>query len=296
MRSELAVEFPRATLIEDRPALEGQFAAVEALLAGETPALPLDIEATAFQARVWQALLRIPRGTTVSYGELARAIGQPQAVRAVAGACAANPVALVVPCHRVVGRDGALTGYRWGVERKRDLLAREGRQATGPEGRDQGATVISREPRSKVKYDQIHCVKTCSLLLKSARNWMCTKAQASHARSPRGAGRRARRPRSCVRRQPDSLVAVAERRRRGAPATRAATVFPTWRPLWIATGATPGSGRPSCSRCATSPIDEAPRAGPAARDRTRPSPARRDRRGAEQAAAGVGLTPAVQST
>ena len=129
VRSELAVEFPRATLIEDRPALEGQFAAVEALLAGETPALPLDIEATAFQARVWQALLRIPRGTTVSYGELARAIGQPQAVRAVAGACAANPVALVVPCHRVVGRDGALTGYRWGVERKRDLLAREGRQA-----------------------------------------------------------------------------------------------------------------------------------------------------------------------
>jgi AraC family transcriptional regulator of adaptative response/methylated-DNA-[protein]-cysteine methyltransferase len=127
--AELAAEFPHAELTEDRAALARHFAAVEALLAGETPALPLDIEATAFQARVWQALLRIPRGTTVTYGELARAIGQPTAVRAVAGACAANPVALVVPCHRVVGRDGALTGYRWGVERKRDLLAREGGQA-----------------------------------------------------------------------------------------------------------------------------------------------------------------------
>ncbi len=125
VQGELAAEFPRAQLEEDRAALAPHFEAVEALLRGESTAPPLDIQATPFQARVWQALQQIPRGETVSYGELARAIGRPKAVRAVAGACAANPVALVVPCHRVVGRDGALTGYRWGVERKRALLHRE---------------------------------------------------------------------------------------------------------------------------------------------------------------------------
>ena len=88
-------------------------------------ALPLDIRGTAFQRRVWEALQAIPPGETVSYGALAARLGSPRAVRAVAGACAANPVAVAVPCHRVVGADGALTGYRWGVARKRALLAAE---------------------------------------------------------------------------------------------------------------------------------------------------------------------------
>ena len=86
---------------------------------------PLDIRATAFQQRVWKALQQIPRGETRSYSELARELGKPSAARAVASACGANPVAIAVPCHRVVGQDGSLTGYRWGVERKRKLLAAE---------------------------------------------------------------------------------------------------------------------------------------------------------------------------
>jgi AraC family transcriptional regulator of adaptative response/methylated-DNA-[protein]-cysteine methyltransferase len=87
---------------------------------------PLDVRATAFQQRVWKALQHIPRGETRSYSALARELGQPTAARAVAAACGANPVALAVPCHRVVGSDGGLAGYRWGVERKRKLLAAEG--------------------------------------------------------------------------------------------------------------------------------------------------------------------------
>jgi AraC family transcriptional regulator of adaptative response/methylated-DNA-[protein]-cysteine methyltransferase len=87
--------------------------------------LPLDVRGTAFQQRVWQALREIPVGATVSYADIARRIGAPQAVRAVAGACAANTLAVAIPCHRVVKKDGALSGYRWGVERKRALLARE---------------------------------------------------------------------------------------------------------------------------------------------------------------------------
>lgn len=89
--------------------------------------LPIDVKATAFQARVWAALRAIPRGETRSYAEIARAIGRPRAVRAVARACASNPVALVVPCHRVIASDGGLAGYRWGVDRKRALLDRERR-------------------------------------------------------------------------------------------------------------------------------------------------------------------------
>ena len=95
----------------------------------ETPKLgldlPLDIRGTAFQQRVWQALRDIPPGTTASYSEIARRIGAPQAVRAVAGACAANALAVAIPCHRVVRNDGALSGYRWGVSRKRALLKKE---------------------------------------------------------------------------------------------------------------------------------------------------------------------------
>jgi AraC family transcriptional regulator of adaptative response/methylated-DNA-[protein]-cysteine methyltransferase len=87
--------------------------------------LPLDIRGSAFQKRVWSALSRIPAGKTVSYAELATSIGAPTAVRAVAAACAANPLAVAIPCHRVVRSDGALAGYRWGLERKRMLLARE---------------------------------------------------------------------------------------------------------------------------------------------------------------------------
>jgi AraC family transcriptional regulator of adaptative response/methylated-DNA-[protein]-cysteine methyltransferase len=99
----------------------------------EAPALgldlPLDLQGSTFQLRVWQALRAVPAGTTVSYAELARRLGVPKSVRAVASAVAANPVAVAIPCHRVIRSDGALSGYRWGVERKRTLLAREGRDA-----------------------------------------------------------------------------------------------------------------------------------------------------------------------
>lgn len=87
--------------------------------------LPLDVRGTAFQLKVWHALRHIPFGNTVSYGELADGIGQPTASRAVASACGSNDIAVLIPCHRVIGRDGTLTGYRWGIERKRNLLARE---------------------------------------------------------------------------------------------------------------------------------------------------------------------------
>lgn len=87
--------------------------------------LPLDLRGTAFQQRVWQALCEIPVVETVSYTEIAERIGAPRAVRAVAQACAANKIAVAVPCHRVVRNDGGISGYRWGVERKRDLLERE---------------------------------------------------------------------------------------------------------------------------------------------------------------------------
>ena len=90
--------------------------------------LPLDVRGTAFQRRVWEALRRIPPGATASYADVAAVIGAPKAVRAVAGACAANPVALAIPCHRVVRGDGALSGYRWGVARKRALLEREAKR------------------------------------------------------------------------------------------------------------------------------------------------------------------------
>jgi len=87
--------------------------------------LPLDIRGTAFQVRVWQALRQIPAGRTASYAEIAQAIGAPRAVRAVAGACAANTLAVAIPCHRVIGKNGSLSGYRWGVARKAALLERE---------------------------------------------------------------------------------------------------------------------------------------------------------------------------
>jgi AraC family transcriptional regulator of adaptative response/methylated-DNA-[protein]-cysteine methyltransferase len=97
---------------------------------GEQPDLPLDIRGTAFQARVWRALQKVPPGKTATYTEIAAVLGQPKAVRAVAAACAANKLALLVPCHRIVRQDGDLAGYRWGIERKRALLASESAATT----------------------------------------------------------------------------------------------------------------------------------------------------------------------
>ena len=107
--------------------VESAVSAIVRYLAGGAPwpQLPLDVRATAFQTRVWDALRRIAPGTTATYGELARALGDPQASRAVARACATNPVAVLIPCHRVVGAGGAARGYRWGVERKQRLLELE---------------------------------------------------------------------------------------------------------------------------------------------------------------------------
>ena len=124
---ELQDRFPRATLIGGDAAFEDVVAKVVGLI--EAPGtgvdLPLDVRGTAFQQRVWRALREIPAGSTASYREIARRIGAPRAVRAVAHACATNPVAVAIPCHRVVRSDGGLAGYRWGVERKRELLERE---------------------------------------------------------------------------------------------------------------------------------------------------------------------------
>ena len=119
--------FPKARLIGGDDEYEALVARVVGFV--EAPALgfdlPLDVRGTAFQQRVWQALQEIPAGQTVSYAEIARRIGAPKAVRAVAGACAANKLAVAIPCHRVVRNDGAISGYAWGVERKRALLDRE---------------------------------------------------------------------------------------------------------------------------------------------------------------------------
>jgi AraC family transcriptional regulator, regulatory protein of adaptative response / methylated-DNA-[protein]-cysteine methyltransferase len=126
---DLQERFPRAELIGGDAEFEELVAKVVGFI--EAPGLgldlPLDVQGTAFQQRVWEALLEIPAGRTATYGEIAARIGAPRAVRAVAGACAANPVAVAIPCHRVVRTDGSLSGYRWGVERKRALLARESR-------------------------------------------------------------------------------------------------------------------------------------------------------------------------
>jgi AraC family transcriptional regulator of adaptative response/methylated-DNA-[protein]-cysteine methyltransferase len=121
-----AAELARATDADDR-LIDAVVAHVEGTARGEE--LPIDLRATAFQWQVWRALQRIPEGATRSYQEIARELGQPSAARAVARACASNRVAVLIPCHRVVRGDGALGGYRWGVERKAALLAREGARA-----------------------------------------------------------------------------------------------------------------------------------------------------------------------
>jgi AraC family transcriptional regulator of adaptative response/methylated-DNA-[protein]-cysteine methyltransferase len=128
---DLQTRFPKAELIGADAGYEQLVARVVGLV--EAPALgldlPLDVRGTAFQQRVWRALREIPAGTTATYAEIARKIGAPKSMRAVAGACAANNLAVAIPCHRVIRHDGALSGYRWGVERKRALIDREAAEA-----------------------------------------------------------------------------------------------------------------------------------------------------------------------
>lgn len=127
LEANLHQNFAAAIIQRDRTGLQQMIQRVLQVVAGKEPhpALPLDIKATAFQRRVWQALCAVKQGQTHTYSQIAAAIGQPQAVRAVARACATNPVALLIPCHRILRSDGNLAGYRWGIERKRWLLEQE---------------------------------------------------------------------------------------------------------------------------------------------------------------------------
>jgi AraC family transcriptional regulator of adaptative response/methylated-DNA-[protein]-cysteine methyltransferase len=146
LEADLARRFPAAEHRKADKAFSMLAATVFDTIDGEpgrSMELPLDLRGTAFQMRVWQALRRIPSGTTTSYGDLAQAIGAPRAVRAVAQACGANPVAIIVPCHRVIGKDGAITGYRWGIERKKALLDRESR------GSPTSQTTPAKKPRAR---------------------------------------------------------------------------------------------------------------------------------------------------
>ncbi|MCB0022555.1 MAG: methylated-DNA--[protein]-cysteine S-methyltransferase, partial [Caldilinea sp.] len=126
LEAGLRERFPKAAIRHDPGFSDWTQQVVRFLNAPERGLdLPLDIQGTAFQRRVWTALRAIPAGSTLSYTEVAERIGEPKAVRAVAGACAANKLAVAIPCHRVVRQNGNLSGYRWGIERKRKLLARE---------------------------------------------------------------------------------------------------------------------------------------------------------------------------
>ena len=129
LENGLGAEHPRSRIARDDAALQPVVDQIVKSVTGNAPHLdlPLDIQATSFQRRVWEALCAIPRGEIRTYGQIAAAIGQPEAVRAVGRAFGANPVALAIPCHRVVAADGGLGGYRWGVERKRQLLEAERR-------------------------------------------------------------------------------------------------------------------------------------------------------------------------
>ena len=133
LERELRAEFSAATIARDDDGLRSWVAEITAHLDGRRPHLdlPLDVRATAFQRRVWEALRKIPYGSTRSYSQIARALGNAKATRAVARACATNPVAIVVPCHRVVREDGNLAGYRWGVDRKNAILKQEAASRTG---------------------------------------------------------------------------------------------------------------------------------------------------------------------
>ncbi|HUF61672.1 MAG TPA: bifunctional DNA-binding transcriptional regulator/O6-methylguanine-DNA methyltransferase Ada [Verrucomicrobiales bacterium] len=135
LEEELQRRFQKARRLRAGPEFDRIVSAVLRLVEepGSDPNLPLDLRGTAFQQKVWQALQRIPAGNTVSYAEIACKIGKPGSARAVAGACAANSLALLVPCHRVVHQEGSLSGYRWGVNRKQALLDRERRDAGRPQ-------------------------------------------------------------------------------------------------------------------------------------------------------------------
>ena len=138
LEKELGREFNAAAIARDDHALRPLAEKVQSSFAGPIPkSIPLDIQGTAFQQRVWDALRRIPRGETRSYADIAKQIGKPKAVRAVANACASNPVAVVVPCHRVVAKSGGLAGYRWGIERKEALLRAEQTSTTATRRREE---------------------------------------------------------------------------------------------------------------------------------------------------------------
>lgn len=141
-------EFGAAMLLRDDDAVREDADAVAAYIGGRSamPQLPLDLRGTEFQRTVWMALTEIPAGSTVTYSELARAIGRPTAQRAVASACGANHVSVLVPCHRVVRTDGDLGGYKWGVERKKRLLEEE-RRPDAPEGNECGMGPTSQGAR-----------------------------------------------------------------------------------------------------------------------------------------------------
>ncbi len=134
LEAALRHEYPRAQLHRNANGLSTWVRTVVRHLSGAERQLdlPLDVQATAFQRRVWDALRAIPYGSTRSYSQIARTLGRPTATRAVARACATNPVSIIVPCHRVVREDGGLGGYRWGLERKRALLEQERRLAHSP--------------------------------------------------------------------------------------------------------------------------------------------------------------------
>jgi AraC family transcriptional regulator of adaptative response/methylated-DNA-[protein]-cysteine methyltransferase len=129
LMGDLRRRFPQARIVSDDASLADTVRAVVDFLAEPKQALdlPLDLRGTAFQQRVWRTLCEIPAGETRTYAQLAQMMGNPKAIRAVARSCATNPVSLAVPCHRVIGSDGNLTGYRWGVPRKQALLEREKR-------------------------------------------------------------------------------------------------------------------------------------------------------------------------
>jgi AraC family transcriptional regulator of adaptative response/methylated-DNA-[protein]-cysteine methyltransferase len=131
LAQELRREYAKAEIIRAAEGNEGWLKEVVRRVEGSAPSveLPLDVQATAFQRRVWQELQKIPRGTTRTYTEVAKSLGKPRSVRAVAKACATNPVSIVVPCHRVIRADGTLAGYRWGLSRKEKLLEREAQLA-----------------------------------------------------------------------------------------------------------------------------------------------------------------------
>jgi AraC family transcriptional regulator of adaptative response/methylated-DNA-[protein]-cysteine methyltransferase len=127
LEKALKAEYPRAEILRDQNGLENWVEKIVEHLKGHEPNLnlPTDVQATAFQRRVWEELRRIPYGSTRTYSQVAKAIGEPSAVRAVAHACATNPTSIVVPCHRVVRSNGELAGYRWGLDRKQALLEKE---------------------------------------------------------------------------------------------------------------------------------------------------------------------------